>query len=91
MAVVRRSPLEKIVTLTARLVELEADRERAVAAAMERGATWAEIGEALGVTAQAAHKRYRWLRHSSVTGECWYEPPLAGVTPRPELIRPRAR
>jgi hypothetical protein len=78
--VVRRSPLEKIVTLTARLVELEADRERAVAVAMERGATWAEIGVALGVTAQAAHKRYRWLRHSSVTGECWYEPPLAEVT-----------
>ena len=76
---VRRSPLEKIEALTGRLAEMEADRERAVAAAMERGATWAEIGEALGVTAQAAHKRYRWLRHSSVTGECWYEPPLAGV------------
>ena len=73
------SPLEKIEALTARLVELEADRERAVALAMQRGATWAEIGEALGVTAQAAHKRYRWLRHSSVTGECWYEPPLAGT------------
>jgi transposase-like protein len=80
--VARRSPLEKIEALTARLVELEADRERAVAAAMERGATWAEIGEALGVTAQAAHKRYRWLRHSQLTGECWYEPPLAGVTRR---------
>ena len=79
---VRRSPLEKIEALTARLAELEADRERAVAAAMERGATWAEIGEALGVTAQAAHKRYRWLRHSPLTGECWYEPPLAGVTRR---------
>ena len=46
------------------------------------GATWAEIGEALGVSAQAAHKRYRWLRHSPLTGECWYEPPLAGVTRR---------
>ena len=76
---VRRSPLEKIEALTVRLAELEADRERAVAAAMERGATWAEIGEALGVSAQAAHKRYRWLRHSSVTGECWYEPSLSGV------------
>jgi DNA-directed RNA polymerase specialized sigma24 family protein len=82
MTVVRRSPLEKIEALTARLAELEADRERAVATAMERGATWAEIGEALGVTAQAAHKRYRWLRHSPLTGECWYEPPLAGVTRR---------
>jgi ECF sigma factor len=77
--VARRSPLEKIEALTVRMAELEASRERAVAAAMTAGATWAEIGEALGVSAQAAHKRYRWLRHSSVTGECWYEPPLAGV------------
>jgi hypothetical protein len=46
---------------------------------MAAGATWAEIGEALGVSAQAAHKRYRWLRHSPMTGECWYEPPLVGV------------
>jgi hypothetical protein len=76
---VRRSPLEKLEILTARMVDLEADRERAVAAAMSGGATWAEIGEAMGVSAQAAHKRYRWLRHSSVTGECWYEPPLASV------------
>jgi hypothetical protein len=80
MGVVPRSPLERIEALTARMAVVEADRERAVAAAMERGATWAEIGEALGVSAQAAHKRYRWLRYSSVTGECWYEPPLAGVT-----------
>jgi hypothetical protein len=79
LAVVRRSPLEKIEALTARIGALEGDRERAVAAAMASGATWAEIGEALGVTAQAAHKRYRWLRHSSLTGECWYEPPLAAV------------
>ena len=73
----RRSPLEKIEVLTARLADLEADRERAVASAMQCGATWAEIGVALGVSAQAAHKRFRWLRHSPLTGECWYEPPLA--------------
>ncbi len=76
---VRRSPLEKIEALTVRMAGLEANRERAVAAAMAAGARWSEIGEALGVSAQAAHKRYRWLRHSSVTDECWYEPPLAGV------------
>jgi hypothetical protein len=79
IAVVRRSPLEKVQTLTGRIAEVEAQREQAVAAAMAAGATWAEIGDALGVSAQAAHKRYRWLRHSSVTGECWYEPPLSGV------------
>ena len=78
----RRSPLEKIEALTVRIADLEAHRARAVAAAMTAGATWAEIGHALGVSAQAAHKRYRWLRHSPATGECWYEPPLAGVTGR---------
>lgn len=77
--VVRKSPLEKIEALSARIAAFESERERAVAAAMSGGATWAEIGGALGVSAQAAHKRYRWLRHSSVTDECWYEPPLAGT------------
>jgi hypothetical protein len=77
--VARRSPLEQIEALTVRMAGLESDREVAVAAAMTAGATWAEIGEALGVSAQAAHKRFRWLRRSSVTGECWYAPPLAGV------------
>lgn len=76
---VRRSPLKKIEVLTVRMADLESERERAVAEAMERGATWAEIGGALGVSTQAAHKRYRWLRHSGVTGECWYEQPLSGV------------
>lgn len=78
----RRSPLEKIEALTVRIADLEAQRERAVAAAMTAGATWAQIGEALGVSAQAAHKRYRWLRHNPLTGDCWYEPPLAGLTRR---------
>jgi hypothetical protein len=58
---------------------LEHDRQLAIAEAVSDGATWAEIGEALGVSAQAAHKRYRWLRHSPITGETWQEQPL----PRP--------
>ncbi|EWC60678.1 hypothetical protein UO65_3961 [Actinokineospora spheciospongiae] len=33
--------------------------ERAVAAARGRGATWAEVGTALGVSRQAAHERFR--------------------------------
>lgn len=72
----RLSPLQKLEALSARLAVLETHRERAVAAAMAAGATWADIGAALGVSAQAAHKRYRWLHHSNLTGECWYEPPL---------------
>jgi DNA-binding NarL/FixJ family response regulator len=50
--VASRSQLEKIRTLTARVAGLDAQRERAVATAMAAGATWAEIGEALGVSAQ---------------------------------------
>ena len=31
-----------------------------VAAARSEGATWADIGEILGVSTQAAHQKYRW-------------------------------
>ena len=32
-----------------------------VATARADGATWAEIGEVLGVSTQAAHQKYRWV------------------------------
>lgn len=32
-----------------------------VAAAREQGATWADIGEVLGVSTQAAHQKYRYV------------------------------
>lgn len=75
----RKKRLERIATLTTRLAALEHNRQVVIAEAMADGATWAEIGEALGVSAQAGHKRYRWLRHNPTTGETWHEPPL----PRP--------
>lgn len=77
----RQQRLERVATLTERLVALEHDRQLAIAEAVADSATWAEIGEALGVSAQAAHKRYRWLRHSHITGETWHEPPLPRPTP----------
>jgi len=73
---VRRSALERIETLSARIAAVETDREKAIAMAVAGGASWAQLGRALGVSAQAAHKRYRWLRHSTTTGETWHEPPL---------------
>lgn len=74
----RRTSLERVESLTERIAGLEADREKAIAMAVAEAVTWAEIARALGVSTQAAHKRYRWLRHSATTGETWYEPPLPG-------------
>ena len=72
----RPSALSRIETVTARMGKLEAQRDTAVAEALDSGATWAEIGRALGVSAQAAHKRFRWIRRSSITGEVRHESPL---------------
>jgi hypothetical protein len=62
--------------VAARLAAVESQRDAAVADAVEAGCRWVDIGRALGVSAQAAHRRFRWLRHSPVTGESWREPPL---------------
>jgi len=41
------------------------------------GATWADIGESLGVSMQEAHRRYRW--HDRKPGEGWIpDSPVAG-------------
>ena len=53
------SPLDRAVA--ARLLAKAADRlSRAeVMAAREDGATWAEVGEAFGISTQTAHERFR--------------------------------
>ncbi|MDQ6785167.1 MAG: hypothetical protein M3063_17395 [Actinomycetota bacterium] len=71
-----RGPLARVSSLTARISALEAERETAIVRTVTAGATWSEIGAAAGALAQAAHKSYRWLRHSTITGEPWHEPPL---------------
>ena len=58
------------------LREAEAACDRAVAAALAGGATWAEIAGVLGVSASAAHKRFRWVRVDAESGVVWREPPL---------------
>lgn len=63
--------------LTGRITQLGIERELAISRALAGGASWAEIGRALGCTPQAAHKRYRWVRHSERTGAVWHEPPLS--------------
>ncbi len=54
----------------------EADLESAVARALHWGATWAQIGDTLGVTRQSAHRRYRHLHWDPTTQTAWNEPPL---------------
>ncbi len=76
MAMSQRSVLKRVETVAAGLTAVESQRDAAVAAAMEAGCSWTEIGGVLGVSAQAAHRRFRWLRYSPVTGEVWREPPL---------------
>jgi hypothetical protein len=52
---------DPLTALTAALewaVEAEEHLNRAVTAARAAGATWADIGDALGITRQAAHKRF---------------------------------
>jgi len=64
-----RPAITNIKMITALLAELVSQRDAATA--VDAGCTWAEIGEALGMSAQAAHKRFQWLRHSPLTGEVW--------------------
>jgi DNA-binding NarL/FixJ family response regulator len=68
--------LRRIETLTGQLNTLSAERELAISRALCAGATWAQIAQSLGTSPQAAHRRYRWLRHSEKTGAVWCERPL---------------
>ena len=49
----------KVVALLQALVDEELLAQ--VGRARKAGLSWAEIGEALGVTAQAVHKRFAWM------------------------------
>lgn len=49
----------KVVTRLQALVDEELLCQ--VGRARKAGVPWAEIGEALGVTAQAVHKRFAWM------------------------------
>ena len=68
--------LARVADHTATLVEAEHDRQREIARALHHGATWTQVADALGVTAQSAHRRYRWLHYDPHTGQAWLEPPL---------------
>ena len=72
----QRVALDRISELTSSISDLEARRSREVARAVFHGATWAQIGVALGVTAQSAHRRFRYMVYDAATGTAWSAPPL---------------
>lgn len=59
-----------------RQAELAVEQDRSVARACTAGASWTQIAGVLGVSVQAAHTRYRRIRHDPATGRVWHEPPL---------------
>ncbi|MEO6126141.1 MAG: helix-turn-helix domain-containing protein [Ilumatobacteraceae bacterium] len=72
----RETALERISELTVVIADAESRQTREVARAVFHGATWAQIGAALGVTAQSAHRRFRRLNYDPSTGTVWREDPL---------------
>jgi hypothetical protein len=54
----------------------ESTLDDTVARALHWGASWAEIGDALGVTRQSAHRRYRHIRWDPDAQTSWNETPL---------------
>jgi len=72
----RDKALGRLSETAAAVREAEAARDLAVARAKRWGATWSQIGACLGVTAQAAHRRFRTLHYDTKTGKTWHEPTL---------------
>jgi hypothetical protein len=72
----RSTALHRIVELTEQINDLEARRVREIARAGHHKATWAQVGAALGVTAQSAHRRFRHLVYDPATGTSWTALPL---------------
>jgi hypothetical protein len=62
--------LAELADVTGQLGALHAHQDALVARARAAGASWARIAAALGVSAQAAHKRYRDVKLDR-TGRAW--------------------
>lgn len=65
--------LGELAELIDQLSHLAARRDVLVARARAGGASWAQIAEVLGVSTQAAHRRYSGLRYDAKTGRTWRE------------------
>lgn len=63
-------------TAAGRLHAAESALNDTVARALHWGASWAQIGDALGITRQSAHRRYRHIQWDPDSQTSWTEPPL---------------
>lgn len=72
----KAAALSRLADAQATIDRLEAERLALVARALRWGATWSEIAAELGVSPQAAHRRFRHARYDPSTGKGWTEPPL---------------
>ena len=76
------NPLRALHELRVLRAELDALERERVRAALESGASFAEVARGLGITRQAAHRRYRHLTS---------EPPRLLATPEALGVLQRAR
>lgn len=60
--------LATITNVHARILEYEVQQRLLVMAALKEGATWREVGEALGVSGQAAWSKYRPDHSQKING-----------------------
>ncbi|EIC09114.1 hypothetical protein OR221_0822 [Microbacterium laevaniformans OR221] len=51
--------LDQVQSAAIRLADIEADISKFVLIARDNGASWADVGQALGITRQAAQQRFR--------------------------------
>jgi hypothetical protein len=72
----RADALAAAAAAAADLAAARASLDAAVARALHWEASWSEIGDAVGVSRQAAHRRFRHLRWDPVTRTAWAERPL---------------
>jgi hypothetical protein len=72
----RADALTAAAAAAADLAAARAALDAAVARALHWEASWSEIGDAVGVSRQAAHRRFRHLRWDPATRTAWAERPL---------------
>ena len=72
----KTAALARLRAVQSEIDRLEAERVALVARCGRWGATWSEIAAVLGVSTQAAHRRFRHARYDASTGKGWLDPPL---------------